>query len=99
MDAAAVSLARRFRGVAPPDALVATDMMDLAAFLGLARKALGAAPVLLYMHENQFTYPLPAGTEETAPPGSARAYRMANFTSMLAADRVAFNSDRTGCRL
>ncbi len=37
------------------DYLVATDMLDLPAFLALTRPRFSATPILLYMHENQFT--------------------------------------------
>lgn len=69
-----------------PGLLLATSMTNLPAFLALTRDALGAAPVALYMHENQLTYP--------PPPGSRRdlTYGMIQHLSMLAADRVYFNS-------
>src|SRR2546421_4491746 len=41
------------------DCIVATDMLDLATFLGLARELTAGVPVALYFHENQLTYPLP----------------------------------------
>ena len=52
----------------------------------LTRRRLGNVPVVLYMHENQLTYP--------PPPGSKRdlTYGMIQHLSMLAADRVCFNS-------
>lgn len=69
-----------------PDLLLATSMTNLPAFLALTRDALGHVPVLLYMHENQLTYP--------PPPGARRdlTYGMIQHLSMLAADRVCFNS-------
>jgi glycosyltransferase involved in cell wall biosynthesis len=69
-----------------PDALLATSMTNLPAFLALLRRELGAVPVLYYMHENQLTYPV--------PPGSKRdlTYGMMQHLSTLAADRVRFNS-------
>jgi glycosyltransferase involved in cell wall biosynthesis len=68
------------------DLIVATDMLDLATFLGLTRDLIGGAPVALYFHENQLTYPL--------PPGRTRdlAFPWINYTSALAADAVFFNS-------
>jgi Domain of unknown function (DUF3524). len=42
----------------PPDAVLATDMLNLPTWLGLMRRQLPATtPVALYMHENQLTYP------------------------------------------
>lgn len=96
MHGAAVTLARRFAEIRRPGLLVATDMLDLAAFLALARRGCGDVPVLLYMHENQITYPLPADPERGPMRRQAgerdRHYGFVNFSSMLAADRVAFNS-------
>jgi len=43
-------------------------------------------PVALYCHENQFTYPCPPGEKRDL------TYGMINWLSMLAADRVFFNS-------
>ena len=69
-----------------PDLLLATSMTNLPAFLALTRNALAGVPVALYMHENQLTYP--------PPPGARRdlTYGMIQHLSMLAADRVCFNS-------
>ena len=67
--------------------LLATSMTNLPAFLALTRRELGGVPVVLYMHENQLTYP--------SPPGSKRdlTYGAIQHLSTLAADRVCFNSD------
>jgi glycosyltransferase involved in cell wall biosynthesis len=69
-----------------PDVLLATSMTNLPAFLALTRRALGGVPAVLYMHENQLTYP--------SPPGSKRdlTYGAIQHLSILAADRVCFNS-------
>lgn len=70
----------------PFDVLLATSMTNLSALLGQARGALGTIPTVLYMHENQLTYPLsPLDREDLT-------YSMINWTSMAAADRVIFNS-------
>jgi len=50
------------------------------------RRELAAVPVVLYMHENQLTYPLQPGEKRDL------AYGMIQHLSMLAADRVCFNS-------
>ncbi len=76
----------RAREGAQPQVLFASDMLDAAAYLGLVRDALAATPLIVYMHENQLTYPLPAGVERDL------GYGMKNITSALAADRVVFNS-------
>ena len=69
-----------------PDLLLATSMVNLPAFLALVRREIAAVPVVLYMHENQLTYP--------PPPGAKRdlTFGMIQHLSMLAADRVCFNS-------
>lgn len=91
MHGGALELAEQARGLLAageprPDVLVATSMTNLPAFLALTRRELGGAPALLYMHENQLTYPV--------PPGSKRdlTYGMMQHLSMLAADAVRFNS-------
>lgn len=90
MRGAAVTLARQL--AARPDRgafdlIVATDMLDLATFLGLTRDITANAPTAIYFHENQLTYPL--------PPGRTRdlAFPWINYTGALAADAVLFNSD------
>jgi glycosyltransferase involved in cell wall biosynthesis len=87
MHGAAVTLAQAAQSLpSRPDVILASDMLNLPAFLGLTRATLADVPVLLYCHENQLTYPL--------QPGETRdlTYGMINWLSMLAADRVAFNS-------
>ena len=90
MHGGAVELAGQARAALAagerPDALIATSMTNLPAFLALLRREIGGIPSLLYMHENQLTYPL--------PPGSKRdlTYGMMQHLAMLSADRVRFNS-------
>lgn len=70
-----------------PDAILATDMLNLPAWLGLLRGRLPShLPVALYMHENQLTYPWRPGE------GRDLTYAMINWLSQLAADAVIFNS-------
>ncbi len=97
MHGGAATLARRFLADhQPPNVILATDMLDLTTFLALTRAVTANVPAILYMHENQLTYPLPA--EPDAGPmrrqGGERDhhYAFVNFSSMLAADRVVFNS-------
>jgi glycosyltransferase involved in cell wall biosynthesis len=90
MQGAHETLAASFEAVVrregPFDVVMASSMLDLARFLGTARRSVGAAPALLYMHENQLTYP-PSPADEFD-----MSYAMANWASMCAADRVLFNS-------
>jgi len=69
-----------------PDVVLATSMLDLAGLLGLLRADLAGAPAALYVHENQVTYPALGRTKVEAFHG------LVNWTSLLAADAVAFNS-------
>ena len=87
MQGGALSLAEQASRLGfRPDLVLATDMLNLAAFLGLTRGSLGDVPSVLYCHENQLTYP--------PQPGEKRdlTYGMINWLSMLAADRVFFNT-------
>ena len=68
------------------DLVVATSMLDLARFAGVARKALGGAPLVLYMHENQLTYPVAPRDDFDM------TYALINWSAMAAADLVLFNS-------
>ncbi len=90
MFGGAVSLAERAGGIAAeqgaPDVVLASDMLDLASFMGHVGSALGEPKTVLYMHENQLTYPL----SPTARDDLAYAYM--NWSSMLRADEVWFNS-------
>ena len=97
MHGAAVTLARRFnRAGLHPDLIMATDMLDLTTFLSLTRTATHRIPVVLYMHENQLTYPLPAdkssGPMRRQLGERDRHYAFINFASMLTADQIWFNS-------
>lgn len=70
----------------PPDVVLASSMLDVAAFAGLSRTWLGRTPVALYLHETQ-----PARAALTGEPiDDDMAYR--NWTSMVAADHVFVNS-------
>jgi glycosyltransferase involved in cell wall biosynthesis len=61
-------------------------MLNVPGFLGLARTAVGSARVVLFMHENQLGYPLSPRDRLDL------TYPMINWTSMLAADLIVFNS-------
>lgn len=91
MHGAAVTLARSIEVVVqdwgPPDVVLVSDMVNVAALVGLARRSLGDAAIVVYLHENQLTYPLPEGAVRD------EAYAMANWVSMCAADVVACNSE------
>lgn len=68
------------------DCVIASDMLDLPAFLALTRPRFERTPVAVYFHENQMTYPRLKGTKFNSWFGQI------NYLSALAADAVAFNS-------
>lgn len=95
MQGGAMELAAQARTMlndsARPDLILATDMVNLAAWWGLIHaQGMGAdlsdVPRLLYMHENQLTYPSRPGEKPDL------TYPMINWLSQLCADRVIFNS-------
>jgi glycosyltransferase involved in cell wall biosynthesis len=87
MQGGALTLAEQARDLQfRPDVILASDMLNLPAFLGLTRDVFSDAPTALYCHENQLTYPFPPGEKRDL------TYGMINWLSMLAADRVLFNS-------
>lgn len=90
MEGGAVTLARKAQQVIEegfhPDLLFVSDMVNLPAFVSLARPHFGDMPIVSYFHENQLTYPIPPDRERE------RAYGIINYLSALTADRVAFNS-------
>ena len=72
----------------PFDLLLASSMTNVPALVGQCRRTIGTdLPVALYMHENQLTYPPAPGEREDL------TYAMTNWTSMVAADLVVFNSE------
>lgn len=97
MHGGAITLARRYmKSGLQPDLLLATDMLDLTTFLALTRTTTARIPTVLYMHENQLTYPLPEKDDHRgANDGETERdhhYAFVNFTSMLVADAIWFNS-------
>ena len=71
----------------PPDVILASSMMNVAAFAGAIRHVAPGIPIAVYFHESQFTYPLsPADKTDLT-------YPMKNWASAAVADRVIFNSE------
>ena len=88
MRRGAQELAATSRGLSGGfDLVIATDMLDVPAFLALTRPRFERVPLLYYLHENQFTYPRIRGTKLNSWFGQI------NYISALAAERVAFNSE------
>lgn len=69
----------------PWDLVIATSMVDLASLKGF-HPQLARTPCVLYMHENQFAFPVSSKQNSSAEP------QMVNLYSAIAADCVAFNS-------
>lgn len=68
------------------DAIVASDMIDLADLITHTRRTHGGVPVVLYLHENQLTYPRQVG--EPLDAGLA----WTTWRNLVAADQVWCNS-------
>ena len=95
MEGGAFELASRVKaeGIERPDVLLATDFLDLPRFLGFLPPAWGGVPTLLYLHENQLTYPPRHFTLPGAHPAARDvSFGFTNVLSCLAAERVVFNS-------
>ena len=70
-----------------PDVVLASSMMSVGGFIGAARSSIGAAPVAVYFHESQFSYPLsPLDRPDLT-------YPMVNWSSAATADLPIFNSE------
>lgn len=69
------------------DLLFVSSMTNLPAFLALTNPRFAEVPKIMYMHENQFTQPIPEGEERDM------TYCYINYLSMLAADRLIFSSN------
>lgn len=69
------------------DVVIASSMTNLPAFIALTNPRFARVPIVLYMHENQLTQPLPGNQERDL------TYCYINYLSVLAADYVFFNSD------
>jgi glycosyltransferase involved in cell wall biosynthesis len=69
------------------DLLFISSMTNLPAFLALTNPRFAEVPKIMYMHENQFTQPMPEGEERDM------TYCYINYLSMLTADRLIFSSD------
>ncbi len=92
MFGGAVTLAEQFLQLKyRPDLLLATDLLDLTAFLALTRSKSSGIPAAIYFHENQITYPW-SPTDEDVKLDRNNQYGFINYTGALAADRVFFNS-------
>jgi glycosyltransferase involved in cell wall biosynthesis len=85
MRGAALHFARRIDDPSAYSGLIVTDLISLADLKALWGRA--CPPTLLYIHENQLTYPLAPGERLD------RQYGFTNLSTALCADRVIFNSN------
>ena len=69
----------------PPDVLLVSGLVDVAALVGLARRSLADVTTVLYLHENQVAYPRSERLDID------QAFR--GWLSLLAVDRVLVNSE------
>ncbi len=84
MQGAAISFARLL--ASKPDLILASSMIDLSIFRALTYRQLGDAPIALYFHENQLSYP------QNRRQGHGWRYGFINYVSALTADGNYFNS-------
>lgn len=92
MHGGAVALAEIFNQLPKKtDVLLATSMLDLTTFLALTRGTSVGIPTVLYLHENQLTYPWSPQDRDVAK-NRNHHYSFINYVSALAADYVLFNS-------
>jgi glycosyltransferase involved in cell wall biosynthesis len=87
MRAGAWELARRIKDQEPPEVLFVSDYVDLPSLFGFLPRAWSEVPTILYLHENQLTYPGQEGAEE---PDFHLGFT--NILSCVRADAVVFNS-------
>jgi glycosyltransferase involved in cell wall biosynthesis len=71
----------------PPDVILTSSMMNVAAFAGAIRRTAPGVPIAVYFHESQFSYPLSPADRPDA------TYQMKNWASAVTADLVIFNSE------
>jgi len=87
MRGSAPLFAKRFASLPEPDLIVASSMLNLAEFLGLAGERAARAAKVIYFHENQLTYPLPEEERRDIH------LVLSQLTSVLTADWILFNSE------
>lgn len=88
MSGGSVTLADKTEGIDDAiDLVLCSSMTNLPAFVALTNPRFAKVPIVLYMHENQLTQPVPAGEERDT------TYCYINYLSVLAADYVFFNSE------
>lgn len=69
------------------DVIWASDMLNMAEFLGLAPREIQQLPRVAYFHENQLTYPVRVESERDLH------FAFSNLTTAICSDAVWFNSE------
>lgn len=69
------------------DAILCSTFLDVATLRALLARKGVFIPLAIYFHENQFAYPIQTGCS------ASYQFAALNFTSALAADAIAFNSE------
>ncbi len=88
MSGGSVTLAEKTQAIPEKiDLVLASSMTNLPAFIALTNPRFANTPIVLYMHENQLTQPVPGSEERDT------TYCYINYLSVLAADYVFFNSE------
>lgn len=88
MHGDSVSLAEMTKNVPEKiDLLLSSSMMNLPAFIALTNPRFAHVPKIMYMHDNQFTRPIPEGEQRDM------TYCYINYLSMLVADKLIFSSE------
>jgi len=91
MHGAAATWAPLMAKHAPPDAVITTDMCDVAQLRGLMPRSWNLVRLVTMFHENQLTFPW-SPEDPDADNGRDNTYAYINISSGLASDRVWFNS-------
>ena len=91
MHGAAITFSELVKG-RKPDLIIATDMLDLSLFLSLTRKQFSNIPIVLYFHENQFSYPKSERDSDIREKRDEH-YGFINYSSALSSDYLLFNSN------
>jgi len=91
MHGGAITLAQKYNDLnSKPDIIIASDMLNLPLFKSIAKTK--SAPIIMYFHENQITYPWSPNDRDISK-GRDHHYGFINYSSALVSDLNLFNSD------
>lgn len=93
MEGAAIEIAKNINSIDhTPDAFLVTDFLNLGLFKSLLQPRFTKCRFVLYMHENQLTYPVSEKDSDRIE-NRDKHYGFMNYTSCIVADHIAFNSN------